>query len=64
MTGKRTATLIAELLVWWFSLSVLWLVLISTVDALEVLAGAVCALLAAVLAAVLAVAARRAVTGR
>jgi len=60
MTGKRTATLIAELLVWWFSLSVLWLVLISTVDALEVLAGAVCALLAAVLA----VAARRAVTGR
>ncbi|MEV4038495.1 hypothetical protein [Streptomyces umbrinus] len=54
------AALSAELLVWWFSLSVLWLVLISTVDALDVLAGAVCALLAAVLA----VATRRAVTGR
>ncbi|MFI6274572.1 hypothetical protein [Streptomyces sp. NPDC050988] len=60
MTGKRTAALIAELLVRWFSLSALWLVLISTVDALEVLAGAARALLVAVLA----VAARRAVTDR
>ncbi|MFC5204369.1 hypothetical protein [Streptomyces kaempferi] len=52
--------LITELLVWWLALSALWLMVISTVDLLEVLVGSVCALAAAVVA----VATRRAVTDR
>ena len=60
MTGKRLTALMAEFVVWTLLLLALWLVLISTVDGLELLAGSVCALLGAVAA----VAARRAVAGR
>ncbi|BCM65486.1 MULTISPECIES: hypothetical protein [Streptomyces] len=49
-----------ELLAWWAALALLWLVLISTVDALERIVGASCAALGAVLAR----AGRRAVTWR
>ncbi|MFE5812460.1 hypothetical protein ACFQ6S_03440 [Streptomyces sp. NPDC056479] len=58
---RRTALFTAaEFLAWWAGLAVLWLVLISTVDILELTVGAG----VAGLAALAAVAARRAVTGR
>ncbi|MBI0378915.1 hypothetical protein JBE27_22175 [Streptomyces albiflaviniger] len=53
-------TAVLEVLVWWAALTGIWLVLISTVDPLELLAGAASALAAAVLAR----AGRRAVTDR
>ncbi|WP_327298008.1 MULTISPECIES: hypothetical protein [unclassified Streptomyces] len=40
----------AEVLLWWAALTALWLVLISTVDVLEVVVGAALALPAAVAA--------------
>lgn len=49
--------LAAELLFWWVALTVLWLVLVSTVDTPEALVGASLALVAAAAAC----AARRAV---
>ncbi|MGW7517356.1 hypothetical protein ACWGJ2_17375 [Streptomyces sp. NPDC054796] len=49
----------SEVLLWWLALTGLWLVLITTVDALETAVGAACALLAAVAAR----AARRAARG-
>lgn len=49
-----------EVAVWWAALLALWLTLISTVDALEVLVGAAVSLLGGLAAA----AARRAVTDR
>ncbi|MFE0254131.1 hypothetical protein [Streptomyces sp. NPDC059010] len=63
--NRRTALLVAaesaaEFLAWWAALAALWLVLISTVDALELTVGAG----VAGVAALAAVAARRAVTGR
>uniref|UniRef100_A0AAU2VHS1 Uncharacterized protein n=1 Tax=Streptomyces sp. NBC_00008 TaxID=2903610 RepID=A0AAU2VHS1_9ACTN len=58
MRRKGQAALAAELLLWQVLLSGLWLVLVSTVDALELLTGSLCALLGAVAA----VAARRAVS--
>ncbi|MGW1361877.1 hypothetical protein ACWCQP_31240 [Streptomyces chartreusis] len=59
---NRRATLLAaaEFLAWWIALALLWLVLISTVDTLELAVGAG----AAGVSALAAVAARRAVTGR
>ncbi|MGW2813690.1 hypothetical protein [Streptomyces sp. NPDC001415] len=56
----RVAAVSAEVLAWWLPLTGGWLVLISTVDALEWLVGAAAALLAAVGAR----AARRAMSGR
>ena len=56
----RAAAATAELLAWWLLLTGAWLVLISTVDALEYLVGAAAALLSAVAAR----AARRAMSGR
>uniref|UniRef100_A0AAU2UWS0 Uncharacterized protein n=1 Tax=Streptomyces sp. NBC_00003 TaxID=2903608 RepID=A0AAU2UWS0_9ACTN len=56
----RVAAVSAEVLAWWLLLTGGWLVLISTVDALEWLVGAAAALLAAVGAR----AARRAMSGR
>ncbi|MFF4345839.1 hypothetical protein [Streptomyces sp. NPDC001530] len=49
-----------EVLAWWAALAVLWLVLISTVDTLELVVGVATALVSAVAAW----AARRAVSGR
>ncbi|MFI6491598.1 hypothetical protein [Streptomyces sp. NPDC050564] len=49
-----------EVLAWWAALAVLWLVLISTVDTLELVVGAAAALVGAVAAG----GARRAVRGR
>ncbi|MFD7708787.1 hypothetical protein ACFV6E_40370 [Streptomyces sp. NPDC059785] len=49
-----------EILGWWIALGALWLVLITTVDTLELVTGASAALLGAVAAR----AARRAVGGR
>ncbi|WP_369251378.1 hypothetical protein [Streptomyces sp. R41] len=49
-----------EVLAWWAALVVLWLVLISTVDTLELVVGAAAALVGAVAAG----GARRAVSGR
>ena len=40
MTGRTTLLATAELLAWWAALAVLWLVLISTVDTLELAVGA------------------------
>ncbi|HEY1178820.1 MAG TPA: hypothetical protein VGF17_21920 [Phytomonospora sp.] len=57
---RRTALAAAELVAWWAALAVLWLVLISAVDALELVVGASAALVGALAAC----AARRAVTGR
>ncbi|WP_033319036.1 hypothetical protein [Streptomyces yerevanensis] len=57
----RRTTLIralAEVLAWWVALAVLWLVFITTVDALELVVGAGAALVGAVAAR----AARRAVS--
>jgi hypothetical protein len=56
----RAAAFAAEVLAWWLLLTGAWLVLISTVDALEYLVGASAALLAALAAQ----AARRAMSGR
>ncbi|MFJ8196607.1 hypothetical protein [Streptomyces sp. NPDC096152] len=59
--NRRTALLaVGEVLVWWAALLLLWLVLISTVDTLEVAVGAG----AAGLAALAAWAGRRVVGGR
>ncbi|WNI27652.1 hypothetical protein [Streptomyces sp. ITFR-6] len=60
MSRKGAAALAAELLLWQVLLSALWLVLISSVDTLELLTGSLCALLGAVAA----VAARRAASRR
>lgn len=60
MDGRTALLVTAELLGWWAALAVLWLVLISTVDPLELAVGAG----AAGLGALAARAARRAVTGR
>ncbi|MCF1592001.1 hypothetical protein [Streptomyces muensis] len=58
---RRTALVTTvEFLAWWAALAVLWLVLISAVDTLELAVGAG----VAAVAALAAVAARRAVTGR
>ncbi|MFI5794500.1 hypothetical protein [Streptomyces sp. NPDC051677] len=58
---RRTALLaLGELLAWWVALAALWLLLVSTVDALELAVGAG----AAALAALAARAGRRAVTDR
>ncbi|AEM82857.1 hypothetical protein [Streptomyces violaceusniger] len=51
---------VLEVLVWWAALTGIWLVLIGTVDPLEILVGSAAALAAALLAR----AGRRAVTGR
>lgn len=59
MNRRTTLLAAAELLAWWTALALLWLVLISTVDTLELTVGAA----VAGVAALAAVAARRAVTG-
>ncbi|MFI8992846.1 hypothetical protein [Streptomyces sp. NPDC053542] len=51
---------VVEVAVWWAALFALWLFLISTVDALEILVGGLVSLAGAAAAA----AARRAVTDR
>jgi hypothetical protein len=51
---------VLEVLAWWAALTLLWLVLISTVDTLELVVGAAAALVGAVAAR----GARRAVGGR
>ncbi|MCQ8190092.1 hypothetical protein [Streptomyces rugosispiralis] len=53
-------TAVLEVLLWWAALTGLWLVLISTVDPLELLVGSASALAAALLARV----GRRAVADR
>ncbi|WP_371667753.1 hypothetical protein OG985_09010 [Streptomyces sp. NBC_00289] len=60
MTPRTTLLALAEILVWWAVLAALWLVLVSTVDTLELAVGAG----AAGVAAVAARAARRAVASR
>ncbi|MFC4466432.1 hypothetical protein ACFPH6_18175 [Streptomyces xiangluensis] len=57
---RRTTLLraLSEVLAWWAALAVLWLVFITTVDALELVVGAGAALVGAVAAR----AARRAVS--
>ncbi|MFF2364555.1 hypothetical protein ACFVU0_17855 [Streptomyces sp. NPDC058122] len=60
MRMGRPAAVAAEVLAWQVALSALWLVLISTVEPLEVYVGLGCALVGAVAA----VAARRAVGRR
>ncbi|MFG2026380.1 hypothetical protein [Streptomyces sp. NPDC048825] len=57
---RRTTLLraLSEVLAWWVALAVLWLVFITTVDALELVVGAGAALVGAVAAR----AARRAVS--
>ena len=60
MNRRTTLLTVAEILAWWAALAVLWLVLITTVDPLELAVGAG----AAGVAALAATAARRAVTGR
>jgi hypothetical protein len=59
---NRSAALLiaAEILAWWCALAALWLVLISTVDTLELVVGAS----AAGVAALAATAARRVVSAR
>ncbi|MCH5671377.1 hypothetical protein [Streptomyces gilvus] len=59
MTPRTALLAAAELLGWWVALALLWLVLISTVDPLELAVGAGSALVGALAAR----AARRAVTG-
>ncbi|ALV31733.1 hypothetical protein [Streptomyces sp. CdTB01] len=59
MTPRTALPALAELLAWWAGLVLLWLVLISTVDTLELAVGAGCAGAGALAA----YAARRAVTG-
>jgi hypothetical protein len=60
MSAKQLGAMVAEVLVWQGVLSALWLVLISTVDPLELFVGLGCALLGAIAAT----AARRAVSDR
>lgn len=60
MNRRTTLLTAAEFLAWWIVLALLWLVLISTVDTLELAVGAG----AAAVSALAAVAARRAVSGR
>ncbi|MGW2486012.1 hypothetical protein ACWCV9_02165 [Streptomyces sp. NPDC001606] len=58
---RRTALLaVGEVLAWWAALALLWLMLITTVDSLELIVGAS----AAAAGAPLARAGRRAVTWR
>ncbi|MBO4253724.1 hypothetical protein [Streptomyces griseorubiginosus] len=59
MTPRTALLAAAELMGWWVALALLWLVLISTVDTLELAVGAASALVGALAAR----AARRAVTG-
>ena len=60
-TAPRTVLLAgAELLAWWAALALLWLMLVTTVDTLELVVGASCAAVGALLAR----AGRRAVTWR
>lgn len=60
MNRRTTLLAAAEFLAWWAALAVLWLVLITAVDTLELAVGAS----VAGLSALAAVAARRAVAGR
>lgn len=60
MDRRTTLLAAAEFLTWWAALAVLWLILISAVDASELAVGAG----VAGVAALAAVAARRAVTRR
>jgi lauroyl/myristoyl acyltransferase len=60
MNTRTTLRAALEIVLWWAGLTVLWLVLISSVDALERVVGASAALVGAVAAR----AARRAVGAR
>ncbi len=60
MDRRTTLVATAEFLAWWAALAVLWLILISVVDTLELAVGVG----VAAVAALAAVAARRAVAGR
>lgn len=60
MNRRTTLLATAELLAWWTALALLWLVLVSAVDALELAVGAGSAAVGALAAR----GARRAVTGR
>lgn len=60
MDRRTTLLAAAEFLAWWAALAVLWLVLVTTVDTLELAVGAS----VAGLSALAAVTARRAVAGR
>ncbi len=60
MRSRRTLLAVAEVAAWWVPLAALWLVLVSTVDPLEVAVGAG----ASAVVALVARGARRAVTGR
>lgn len=60
MTRRTALAASAELALWWAGFGLLWLVLVSAVDALEVLVGGG----AAAVGALAARAGRRAVTGR
>ena len=59
MTPRTALFTAVELLGWWIALGLLWLVLISTVDTLELVVGAACSCVGAVVAR----GARRAVSG-
>jgi len=59
MTPRSALFTVAELLGWWLALGLLWLVLISTVDTLELVVGAGSAFVGAFAAR----GARRAVSG-
>ncbi|MDT0612571.1 hypothetical protein [Streptomyces lancefieldiae] len=60
MKGRRTLLAVAEVAAWWVPTAALWLVLVSTVDTLELAVGAG----ASAVAALVARGARRAVSGR
>ncbi|KMS77240.1 hypothetical protein ACM01_00970 [Streptomyces viridochromogenes] len=60
MDRRTTLLAAAEFLAWWAALALLWLVLITAVDTLELVVGAG----VAAVAALAAVAARRVVAGR
>ncbi|MCX5041025.1 hypothetical protein ACFWQ6_26725 [Streptomyces coelicoflavus] len=60
MKGRRTLLAGAEVAAWWVPLAALWLVLVSTVDPLELAVGAG----ASAVTAFVARGARRAVSGR
>ncbi|PPS83621.1 hypothetical protein [Streptomyces sp. MH60] len=60
MKRRRTLLAVAEVAAWWVPLAALWLVLVSTVDPLELAVGVG----ASAVAALVARGARRAVTGR
>ncbi|MER6166968.1 hypothetical protein [Streptomyces violaceorubidus] len=60
MKSRRTLLAVAEVAAWWVPLAALWLVLVSTLDPLELAVGAG----ASAVAAFVARGARRAVTGR